>query len=165
MLFAGRVCCPLWLQWGERPPSSLQWQGLPRLHSEPARYALVLLQVMAHLQCEGFRPDMSAQHAQQGGGQRGWRPPPPRPADLQQTLAFLQQLAAGALPAMSEAAAAAHAAGRGSHMRFGDDGQEGAAPSQHQPQADLGVLLWGFFDRFGEAGWEHANWFHWGLGG
>lgn len=111
---------------------------------------------MAHLQCEGFKPDLSAQQAQQAqraqqGGRGGRRPPPPRPADLQETLSFLQQLAAGALPAMSEAATAAHAAAaQRAHMRFGDDEQEGAASGQQQPQADLGVLLWGFFDRFGE---------------
>lgn len=124
-------------------------------------------QVMAHLQCEGFKPDLSGQQTQQTQqGQQGqhWlrgrpqppRPPlPPQPADLQQTLAFLQRLAAGALPAMSEAATAAHAAGqRRGHVRFGDDEQEGVAAAkqqQQQQQADLGVLLWGFFDRFGEA--------------
>jgi hypothetical protein len=97
------------------------------------------LQVMAHLQLEGYQPGLAnpsheaaAQQQQRGrGGRAGRAPPPPLPADLQETLGFLHQLAAGALPAMSQA---------GGAQQQG----EGKAPS-----ADLGTLLWGFFDRFG----------------
>ena len=109
---------------------------------------------MAHLQCEGYRPDLSLrpppppsqQQQQRSAGGRGWRSPPqpPPPADLGETLAFLAQLTAGRLPAMS--AAAATAAQQQQRQRQ-QDGAAASAPPP--PPADLGVLLWGFFNRFG----------------
>lgn len=112
----------------------------------------------------------------QGRPQRGQRWEPPPPADLQQTLAFLDQLSAGGLPAMSAAAAAAAAAQpavaqqqrrqQRRHNQFADgdkedgieDEGEAAAGAPRPPPSDLGVLLWGFFDRFG--GWrgQADNW-------
>ncbi len=94
-----------------------------------------------------------------GRGGRGWRgvggrggppsqgPSAPPPADLHQTLAFLGQLASGALPGLSRTAQQQQ---QQQHLRWGEgDGEAEAGAQPGGLPTDLGVLLWGFFDRFG----------------
>lgn len=107
---------------------------------------------MAHLQCQGYKPDAPTEASHGRGSGRGGpgghalpSPQAPPPADLHQTLAFLGQLAAGALPGMARTAQQQQPR----HLRWGDGGSAEADDEAHGLPADLGVLLWGFFDRFG----------------
>ena len=88
--------------------------------------------VMAHLQQEGFAPAPA-----------GPAPGPGGLGALPETWAFLSHLAATAGGAAGGGAAAGGAAGAAAW------GQQAAAPAQQAQQADLGALLYGFFDLYG----------------
>ncbi|KAL4428251.1 hypothetical protein ABPG75_002340 [Micractinium tetrahymenae] len=106
----------------------------------------------------GGRGGRGGRAGRSGGcsGPQGQGPPAPPAADLHQTLAFLAQLAAGALPGMCHAARQQQAQqAQQRHLQWGEgaggeaEAEPGVQGAEAGLPADLGVLLWGFFDRFG----------------